>query len=144
MLEGGAKVHIYSRNAEDMTPRYPDIVSRLRSWLTPGTASIVLDGEAVAWDPDKSKILPFQVLSTRARKEVALADVKVQVCRAGGGFGCCNLGLCCAVRVCVSFFRQGGRTMCTMLEGRGKAAAVTPAFANLQNSAPTAATIARQ
>lgn len=61
MLEGGKKVHIYSRNAEDMTPRYPDILSRLPGWLAPGTTSIVLDGEAVAWDPDKSKILPFQV-----------------------------------------------------------------------------------
>ena len=54
-------MHIYSRNAEDMTPRYPDIVSRLPGWLAEGTSSIVLDGEAVAWDPDKSKILPFQV-----------------------------------------------------------------------------------
>eukprot|EP00878_Enallax_costatus_P010738 GHUV01011215.1.p1 GENE.GHUV01011215.1~~GHUV01011215.1.p1 ORF type:complete len:820 (+),score=334.68 GHUV01011215.1:667-3126(+) len=78
--DGGKKVHIYSRNSEDMTPRYPDIVSRLPGWLTPGTKSIVIDGEAVAWDQEKNKILPFQVLSTRARKEVALADVKVHVC----------------------------------------------------------------
>jgi hypothetical protein len=61
VLDGGKKVHIYSRNAEDMTPRYPDIVSRLPSWLAEGTTSIVLDGEAVAWDTDKAKILPFQV-----------------------------------------------------------------------------------
>eukprot|EP00882_Tetradesmus_deserticola_P020475 GHRQ01022122.1.p1 GENE.GHRQ01022122.1~~GHRQ01022122.1.p1 ORF type:complete len:706 (+),score=396.24 GHRQ01022122.1:148-2118(+) len=80
VLDGGKAVHIYSRNAEDMTPRYPDILARLPSWLAPGTDSIVIDGEAVAWDPEKGKILPFQVLSTRARKEVALADVKVQVC----------------------------------------------------------------
>uniref|UniRef100_A0A383WI45 DNA ligase n=1 Tax=Tetradesmus obliquus TaxID=3088 RepID=A0A383WI45_TETOB len=80
VLDGGKTVHIYSRNAEDMTPRYPDILARLPSWLAPGTDSIVIDGEAVAWDPEKAKILPFQVLSTRARKEVALADVKVQVC----------------------------------------------------------------
>ncbi|WIA32794.1 hypothetical protein OEZ86_005976 [Tetradesmus obliquus] len=80
VLDGGKTVHIYSRNAEDMTPRYPDILARLPSWLAPGTDSIVIDGEAVAWDPEKAKIMPFQVLSTRARKEVALADVKVQVC----------------------------------------------------------------
>lgn len=61
VLDGGKKVHIYSRNAEDMTPRYPDILSRLPSWLAEGTTSIVLDGEAVAWDTDKAKILPFQV-----------------------------------------------------------------------------------
>ncbi|KAF8067164.1 lig1 [Scenedesmus sp. PABB004] len=80
VLDGGARVHIYSRNSEDMTRRYPDILARLPGWLAPGTESIVIDGEAVAWDPEKQKILPFQVLSTRARKEVALADVKVQVC----------------------------------------------------------------
>jgi hypothetical protein len=62
VLDGGKTVHIYSRNAEDMTPRYPDIVSRLPSWLAPGTKSIVIDGEAVAWDPDKGRILPFQVM----------------------------------------------------------------------------------
>jgi hypothetical protein len=61
VLDGGKKVHIYSRNAEDMTPRYPDIISRLPAWLAEGTSSIVLDGEAVAWDIDKAKILPFQV-----------------------------------------------------------------------------------
>lgn len=59
--DGGKKVHIYSRNSEDMTPRYPDIVSRLPGWLAPGTNSIVIDGEAVAWDQEKNKILPFQV-----------------------------------------------------------------------------------
>jgi hypothetical protein len=61
VLDGGKTVHIYSRNAEDMTPRYPDILARLPSWLAPGTDSIVIDGEAVAWDPEKNKILPFQV-----------------------------------------------------------------------------------
>eukprot|EP00879_Flechtneria_rotunda_P032951 GHRR01036451.1.p1 GENE.GHRR01036451.1~~GHRR01036451.1.p1 ORF type:complete len:117 (-),score=34.59 GHRR01036451.1:371-721(-) len=61
VLGGGKKVHIYSRNAEDMTPRYPDIVARLPACLAPGTDSIVIDGEAVAWDPEKNKILPFQV-----------------------------------------------------------------------------------
>lgn len=62
--DGGKKVHIYSRNSEDMTPRYPDIVSRLPGWLVPGTKSIVIDGEAVAWDQDSNKILPFQVIGT--------------------------------------------------------------------------------
>lgn len=65
--DGGKKVHIYSRNAEDMTPRYPDILSRLPGWLGKDTQSIVIDGEAVAWDPEKSKILPFQVSAALAR-----------------------------------------------------------------------------
>lgn len=68
VLDGGKKVHIYSRNAEDMTPRYPDILARLSGWLAPGTKSIVIDGEAVAWDPHKGKILPFQVMLHDSRR----------------------------------------------------------------------------
>ncbi|KAL6760310.1 ATP-dependent DNA ligase [Haematococcus lacustris] len=79
IMEGGAKIMIFSRNSENMTAKYPDIVSRLPGLLLPGVDSLVLDGEAVGWDPLAGKILPFQILSTRARKDVALADIKVQV-----------------------------------------------------------------
>ncbi|CAB1317087.1 unnamed protein product [Coregonus sp. 'balchen'] len=42
--------------------------------------SCVLDSEAVAWDREKQQIQPFQVLTTRKRKNVDAADIKVQVC----------------------------------------------------------------
>jgi DNA ligase-1 len=38
-----------------------------------------LDCEAVAWDQQESKILPFQVLSTRKRKDVKEEDITVRV-----------------------------------------------------------------
>ena len=66
-LEDG-KVHIYSRNSEDNTTKYPDIIRRMPKVLGDGVKSCVVDSEAVAWDVEKKQILPFQVLSTRKRK----------------------------------------------------------------------------
>ena len=60
MLPGG-QARVFSRNAEDMTAKYPDIVARVPAWLAPGTESVVIDGEAVAWDAQAGRILPFQV-----------------------------------------------------------------------------------
>ncbi|KAK3061913.1 ATP-dependent DNA ligase Cdc17, partial [Teratosphaeriaceae sp. CCFEE 6253] len=46
----------------------------------PGTESFVLDCETVAWDIAAKRVLPFQTLMTRKRKDVKAEDVKVQVC----------------------------------------------------------------
>ena len=78
VLEDGS-VHIYSRNLENTTSKYPDIVGRMRQALVPGIRSIVLDCEAQAWDSERNVFLPFQVLTTRKRKDVKEEDVKVQV-----------------------------------------------------------------
>ena len=87
VLESG-KVLIYSRNAENTTPRYPDILAALPNWLAPSTKSIVIDGEAVAWDPEQKKILPFQVCVADARASISLQEGwkrKGWGCRSRGG-----------------------------------------------------------
>ncbi|KAL0084780.1 ATP-dependent DNA ligase [Phycomyces blakesleeanus] len=73
------KSMVYSRNSENMSDRYPDIMSKLANWVMPTTSSFILDCEAVAWDKENKQILPFQVLSTRKRKDVKEEDIKVQV-----------------------------------------------------------------
>lgn len=77
-VQGTAK--IFSRNSEELSPKYPDILAALPQWVKPGVESFVLDCEAVAWDRDEKRVLPFQQLMTRKRKGVAIADVKVKVC----------------------------------------------------------------
>lgn len=67
MTEDG-NIYIYSRNQENNTSKYPDIINRLDSVKGPNVKSFVMDSEAVAWDREKKKILPFQILSTRKRK----------------------------------------------------------------------------
>lgn len=61
-------VQIYSRNQENNTTKYPDIISRVEKCKSEEVKSCILDCEAVAWDKEKKQILPFQVLSTRKRK----------------------------------------------------------------------------
>lgn len=48
--------------------------------LKESVKSCVIDAEAVAWDTEKGEILPFQILSTRKRKDANVSEVKVQVC----------------------------------------------------------------
>ncbi|KAM9168528.1 DNA ligase 1 [Mergus octosetaceus] len=79
VLESGA-VFIYSRNQENTTAKYPDLVDRIPKVLKPGVRSCILDAEAVAWDRTTRQIQPFQVLMTRKRKDVDAAAIKVQVC----------------------------------------------------------------
>ena len=72
--------NIFSRNSEDLSKKYPDILAKLPSWVKQGTKSFVLDCETVAWDTEKKHVLPFQQLMTRKKKDVKVEDVKVKVC----------------------------------------------------------------
>ncbi|KAI1878011.1 uncharacterized protein JN550_000193 [Neoarthrinium moseri] len=71
---------IFSRNSEDLSKKYPDILDKLHTWVKEGTKSFVLDCETVAWDVTDKKVLPFQQLMTRKKKDVKIEDVKVKVC----------------------------------------------------------------
>lgn len=72
-------MHVFSRNMEDMSQRYPDILDILPRIAKEDTTDFILDCEAVAWDREQGKILPFQVLSTRKRKDVESGAIKIRV-----------------------------------------------------------------
>ncbi|KAJ4292268.1 ATP-dependent DNA ligase Cdc17 [Collariella sp. IMI 366227] len=71
---------IFSRNSEDLSKKYPDVLAKLPTWVKEDTKSFVLDCESVAWDVEEKKVLPFQQLMTRKKKDVKVEDVKVKVC----------------------------------------------------------------
>lgn len=75
-------IKIYSRNAENLTPKYPDLVKQLPLALRKQfkSSSFIIDSEAVAYDTERKKILPFQELQSRKRKDVNADDIKVKVC----------------------------------------------------------------
>jgi DNA ligase-1 len=73
-------IRVYSRNSENMTEKYPDVIQVVKDALTDDCHSGIIDSEVVAWDLTNSRILPFQILSTRGRKGIKIEDIKVQVC----------------------------------------------------------------
>jgi DNA ligase-1 len=62
----GDRVSIFSRNLEDMTEMFPELVAAARR---PAVESVILDGEAIAYDPDSEEYLPFQETMGRRRKQ---------------------------------------------------------------------------
>ncbi|KAG9314344.1 hypothetical protein JVU11DRAFT_5136 [Chiua virens] len=78
-LEDGT-VGVFSRNSEDMSKKYPDLVEQLPHCVKPEAKTFVLDAEAVAIDKTTGKLMPFQELSKRKRKDVKVEDIQVRVC----------------------------------------------------------------
>eukprot|EP00747_Dinoflagellata_sp_TGD_P183069 gnl/TRDRNA2_/TRDRNA2_37735_c0_seq1.p1 gnl/TRDRNA2_/TRDRNA2_37735_c0~~gnl/TRDRNA2_/TRDRNA2_37735_c0_seq1.p1 ORF type:complete len:774 (-),score=201.92 gnl/TRDRNA2_/TRDRNA2_37735_c0_seq1:267-2411(-) len=74
------KILLYSRNSESMTEKYPDVIQVIKDSICEGVESCIIDSELVAYDQTTQKILPFQVLSTRGRKNIDIDDIKVNVC----------------------------------------------------------------
>ncbi|ORY33451.1 ATP-dependent DNA ligase [Naematelia encephala] len=78
MLEDGT-IAVFSRNSENMSAKYPDLVEQIPKCVKEGVKSFVIDAEAVAFDLETKKLLPFQDLSRRKRKDVRTEDITVRV-----------------------------------------------------------------
>jgi DNA ligase-1 len=94
-------IKVFSRNSEDMSKKYPDLMEQVPhvrfhrpahlltelscfpQCIKEGTKSFVLDAEAVAINKDTAKLMPFQELSRRKRKDVKVEDILVRVCLFG-------------------------------------------------------------
>lgn len=74
------KVTIFSRHLEVMTEKYPDLVALVPQIRGEGVSSFIMEGEVVAIDQESGALKPFQILANRARKDVVIQSVKVDVC----------------------------------------------------------------
>jgi DNA ligase-1 len=62
----GNEVSIFSRNLETMTEMFPELVAAARRL---DARSVILDGEAIAYDPESEEYVPFHETTARRRKE---------------------------------------------------------------------------
>jgi DNA ligase-1 len=74
------KVSIFSRHLEVMTDKYPDLVALVPQIRGESVSSFILEGEVVAIDQESGDLKAFQTLTNRAKKDVAISSIKVDVC----------------------------------------------------------------
>lgn len=74
---------IYSRNNENHTDKFPDVIRQLPATYQhtqPSVTSFIIDAEIVAYNHQTSEILPFQILSRRKRNSVEEKNITITVC----------------------------------------------------------------
>jgi DNA ligase 1 len=74
------KVSIFSRHLEVMTDKYPDLVELIPKIRGEGVDSFIMEGEVVAVDRGTGELKNFQTLTNRARKDVDIGSITVDVC----------------------------------------------------------------
>jgi DNA ligase-1 len=62
----GEQVSIFSRNLETMTSMFPELVAAAERLKV---ENVILDGEAIAFNPESEEYVPFQETTARRRKE---------------------------------------------------------------------------
>ncbi|CAI2162635.1 5366_t:CDS:2 [Funneliformis geosporum] len=77
-MDADGKVSIFSRNLENMTDRFPDIVEMVPQFCMNNVESFILDCEVVAVELD-GKIRNFQALTNRSRKNVELSSISIPI-----------------------------------------------------------------
>ena len=64
--KNGNEVKIFSRQSEDITPMFPEIIEAVKIQLIP--KKCIVEGEALAFNEDTQEYYPFQVTIRRKRK----------------------------------------------------------------------------
>lgn len=78
--DDNGKVSIFSRHLEVMTDKYPDLVALVPKIRSESVSSFIMEGEVVAVDQQTGELKNFQTLTNRARKDVAIGSITIEVC----------------------------------------------------------------
>ncbi len=71
----GDHVSLFSRNLESWTEAFPELVAATSALKV---ESVILDGEAIAYNPESEEYVPFQETTARRRKE-GIAEMAAEV-----------------------------------------------------------------
>ncbi len=64
--KNGGEIKLFSRNLESWTDAFPELVSAAAAL---NVDTVILDGEAIAYNPESEEYVPFQETAARRRKE---------------------------------------------------------------------------
>ncbi|MBI2029916.1 ATP-dependent DNA ligase [Candidatus Gottesmanbacteria bacterium] len=74
----GASIKLYSRNLEDVTHMFPDIVEGVKKQVS--ADEVIFEGEVVAYNPKNGVFIPFQQTMQRKRKyDIAKKALEIPV-----------------------------------------------------------------
>lgn len=78
-------VHVFSRNGDESTSRFPDLINIINQSCKPDAVTFILDAEVVGVDRKNGcKLMSFQELSSRGRgsrdASITLDSIKVDIC----------------------------------------------------------------
>lgn len=72
--KNGDEVSLFSRNLENTTHAFPDLIEAVKKEIK--AKSVILEGEAIAFNPTTNEFLPFQETTKRRRKHEVEAMAK--------------------------------------------------------------------
>ncbi|XVE81309.1 hypothetical protein DITRI_Ditri15bG0053500 [Diplodiscus trichospermus] len=79
------EVRVFSRNGDETTSRFPDLINTIKEFCKPDAQTFILDAEVVAIDRKNGhKLMSFQELSSRERGSkdslITVDRIKVDIC----------------------------------------------------------------
>ena len=77
--EQPGRVAIYSRNREDITESFPELVEAFAQVGNTTIGGLILDGEILGWDLGQARALPFAVLGQRIGRKRVSNEMRRQV-----------------------------------------------------------------